>query len=105
MPKSNRSITPKSSSPKSHRQTSPARTAHKTASAPAKKSPKDGVKNGHDPKNGHKAPAKPLHKADGPTPVATPSRSITDTHEKDAKGVQAVWTGQPERQERLRDLV
>ena len=33
--------------------------------------------------------------------VATPSKSLAVQNEKDAKGVQAVWTGQPERQERL----
>jgi RNA polymerase primary sigma factor len=96
MPKSSRSITPKSS-PKSHRQTSPAKPG-----APSSKP----VKNGHaksekaDPKNGHKN-----GKSENTSSVASPSKSITDTHEKDAKGVQAVWTGQPERQERLRDLV
>ena len=94
MPKSSRSITPKSSS-KSHRQTTPA--AKSAASVkPSKnghgKSDKAESKNGH--KNGKTESS-----------VATPSKSITDTHEKDAKGVQAVWTGQPERQERLRDLV
>jgi RNA polymerase primary sigma factor len=37
--------------------------------------------------------------------VAQPSRSLADGAKQDSKGVQAVWTGQPERQERLRDLV
>ena len=100
MPKSSRSITPKASS-KTHRQTAPV--AHKPAPAllkPSKnghkKSEKIAAKNGQ--KNGHK-------KTDGTSSVATPSKSIADSHAKDAKGVQAVWTGQPERQERLRDLV
>ncbi len=68
-------------------------------------------KNGHDKnekidaKNGQKNGHKHRQKADGTSSVATPSKSIADSHEKDAKGVQAVWTGQPERQERLRDLV
>jgi RNA polymerase primary sigma factor len=102
MPKSSRSITPKASS-KNHRQTAP---AHKAKSAPVKPS-----KNGHSksekaaPKNGQKNGHKIGGKAEGTSSVASPSKSITDTHEKDAKGVQAVWTGQPERQERLRDLV
>ena len=102
MPKSSRSITPKSSS-KNHRQHAP---ASKAASASKV------TKNGHhkksekvEAKNGHKNGAKNGHKPDEKTGVATPSKSIADSHEKDAKGVQAVWTGQPERQERLRDLV
>src|ERR1700722_7240084 len=110
MPKSSRSLTPKASS-KSHRQTAPAaRAAHKATSASLKPSknghkksekidPKQGQKNGH--KNGHKQG----RKTEGTSSVAVPSKSITDSHDKDAKGVQAVWTGQPERQERLRDLV
>jgi len=102
MPKSSRSITPKTSS-KSHRQNSP---APKASNAQVKPS-----KNGHsksekvEPKNGQKNGHKNGHKAEGTSSVATPSKSIADSHEKDAKGVQAVWTGQPERQERLRDLV
>ena len=95
MPKSSRSVTPKTSS-KNHRQTAPA----KSASAPAKSAknghkksekdePKTAAKNGH--KNGKQA--------------AAPSQSLAASHEKDAKATQAVWTGQPERQERLRDLV
>jgi len=98
MPKSSRSITPKSSS-KSHRQTTPAHKAASSSSKPAKNGQAKSEKT--DPKNGHKNG----HKAEGASTVATPSKSITDSHEKDAKGVQAVWTGQPERQERLRDLV
>src|ERR1700690_2526823 len=96
MPKSNRSITPKSSS-KHHRHPAPAARAStkaKTASAPLKTSPKNGHKNGH--KTSSKTQAQPS--------LAAPSRSLTSS-EKDNKGVQAVWTGQPERQERLRDLV
>ena len=100
MPKSSRSITPKSSS-KSHRQTSPAKAAPASAKSAKnghakseKVDPKAGQKNGH--KNG---------KGEEKSGVATPSKSLADQHEKDAKGVQAVWTGQPERQERLRDLV
>ena len=93
MPKSSRSITPKTSS-KSHRQTSPS--ARKVAAAPLKKA----AKNGH----AHK-PAKPAHngtaKAVAP-PVAKPTKPSEDG--KDSTP-QAVWTGQPERQERLRDLV
>jgi RNA polymerase primary sigma factor len=96
MPKSSRSVTPKTSS-KNHRQNTPA----KSASAPAKS-----VKNGHKksekdepkaaaPKNGHKNGKQP----------AAPSQSLAAANEKDAKATQAVWTGQPERQERLRDLV
>jgi len=91
MPKSSRAITPKSSS-KNRRPARPAPAAHK-ASPSSLKSPKNDHKNG---KNGHKPEI---------TTVATPSKSITNMAEKDAKGVQAVWTGQPERQERLRDLV
>ncbi len=89
MPKSSRAITPKASSPK--RTSAPAAKASpKKAAASA---PPKAEKNGH--KNGKET-----------TPgVAAPSRSIADSAEKDAKGVQAVWTGQPERQERLRDLV
>jgi RNA polymerase primary sigma factor len=101
MPKSSRSITPKTAS-KSQRKTSPAHQAAPSSSKPSKNGhaksekpdPKANQKNGH--KNG---------KTEGTSSVATPSKSIADSHEKDAKGVQAVWTGQPERQERLRDLV
>src|ERR1700692_4038386 len=103
MPKSSRSITPKASS-KSHRQTAPA--AHKATSASSKPQ-KNGQKKSEkiDPKNGLKNGHKTGHKAEGTSAVATPSKSIADSHAKDVKGVQAVWTGQPERQERLRDLV
>jgi RNA polymerase primary sigma factor len=103
MPKSSRSVTPKAS-PKSNRQSSPSPKASSSLKA---------AKNGHgkkDPKS-EKAELKNGHKnGKNGTPetksgVASPSKSITDTHDKDAKGVQAVWTGQPERQERLRDLV
>ena len=88
MPKSSRSITPKSSK---SRHVAPAQKAsHKTPAPAAKKAAKNGHKNGHKPET---------------SSVAAPSKSLADTHEKDAKGVQAVWTGQPERQERLRDLV
>ena len=97
MPKSSRSITPKTSSKSSRHQT-PAK-AKAAADKPTKNghkpSEKAGLKNGH--KNGHKT--------DGTSSVNTPSKSLADQHEKDAKGVQAVWSGQPERQERLRDLV
>jgi RNA polymerase primary sigma factor len=106
MPKSSRSLTPKASS-KSHRQTAPAARATPKAKAASlkpsktsqKKSEKVDLKHGQ--KNGHKNG----HKTEGKSSVATPSKSIADSHAKDAKGVQAVWTGQPERQERLRDLV
>ena len=93
MPKSSRSITPKSSA-KSHRQTSPS--ARKAAPAPLKKA----AKNGH----AHK-PAKGAQNgtAKAPTPaVAKPTKPPEDGKEQTAG---AVWTGQPERQERLRDLV
>jgi RNA polymerase primary sigma factor len=97
MPKSSRSITPKVSS-KNHRHSAP-----KSTSAPAKasknghkKSEKDGAKDA--PKNGHKNG----QRAEAP---ANPSKSLAQSHDKDAKTTQAVWTGQPERQERLRDLV
>jgi RNA polymerase primary sigma factor len=87
MPKSNRANTPKPS-PKNRAHTvKPA--AHKASAAPAKKGKSGGVKNGHKP--------------EGST-VAAPSKSLSEGAEKDAKA-QAVWTGQPERQERLRDLV
>jgi RNA polymerase primary sigma factor len=98
MPKSSRSVTPKTSS-KAHRQTSPAAKASpafKPAKNDHKKHDKVEAKNGH--KNGAKHPGK------GDS-VAAPSKSLADQNAKDAKGVQAVWTGQPERQERLRDLV
>src|SRR5260221_2555231 len=103
MPKSSRSITPKAS-PKSPRHPAPAaRESQKATPAPLK-SQKNGHKNGH--KGTSQTPPKPGHKTKTEVPsVAMPSRSIADWHEKDAKGVQAVWTGQPERQERLRDLV
>jgi RNA polymerase primary sigma factor len=87
MPKSSRSITPKSSS-KNHRQTTP--TAHKAA--PVKKTAA---------KNGHKTVAK-SGKVEG-SGVNAPSRALDN--DKEGAKVQAVWTGQPERQERLRDLV
>ena len=90
MPKSSRSVTPKKSP---HRQAAPAaRSSHPAPHAPAKKpTAKNGAKNGH--------------KIEGTSSVAAPSKSLANTAETDAKGVQAVWTGQPERQERLRDLV
>ena len=101
MPKSSRSITPKTSA-KNHRQTSPA----KSASAPAKSS-KPGNKKSEksapsvvDPKNGHKNGKG--GKPEGSSAVASPSKSLTEANDK---AVGAVWTGQPERQERLRDLV
>ncbi len=103
MPKSSRSITPKASS-KNHRH-APSRESAKPAAQ--KKAAKNGHKNG----NGHKAaaPAKPKGKAkeDAQKPLATPSRSLNDsgTDKENKDKVQAVWTGQPERQERLRDLV
>jgi RNA polymerase primary sigma factor len=90
MPKSSRSITPKSSA-KSHRQTSPS--ARKSAPAPLKKA----AKNGHGPKPSAKA----AH--DGHAkPAAAGSKPGEEGKDTTA---QAVWTGQPERQERLRDLV
>ena len=97
MPKSSRSVTPKSSS-KNHRHTTPAKPAPAAAKSVKnghKKSEKPEVK-GH-AKNGHKN-----GRAEGPQ---SPSKSLADAHAKDAKTTQAVWTGQPERQERLRDLV
>jgi RNA polymerase primary sigma factor len=98
MPKSSRSITPKASA-KSHRKS--ATTAHQPAkaAAPQKKPQKSA------PKNGHKK-GSPRIEPVSVTSVATPSRSLTNSTEKEQKDkVQAVWTGQPERQERLRDLV
>jgi RNA polymerase primary sigma factor len=67
-------------------------------------------KNGHKttPSNGKKVENgyKPKAKSEVQGAVATPSRSINDTTDKEHKDkVGAVWTGQPERQERLRDLV
>jgi RNA polymerase primary sigma factor len=97
MPKSSRSVTPKSS-PKSRRPIAPA--SGKSPKNEHKKAEKAEPKNGH--QNGHK---KSAHKAENTSAVATPSKSLTELNEKDAKGAQAVWTGQPERQERLRDLV
>jgi len=88
MPKSSRANTPKAS--KVRHPAAKSRDHHKASPASAKKA----VKNGH--KNGHKPEA---------TGVSTPSKSLGEGHEKDASKVQAVWTGQPERQERLRDLV
>jgi RNA polymerase primary sigma factor len=96
MPKSNRSVTPKSSS-KSHRQTTP--TVRKAA--PLKKAAK----------NGHKTTVKATtngKSASAPAPVAPPKKGDKDALKKDAPKEQTagtVWTGQPERQERLRDLV
>ena len=84
MPKSNRSTTPKSSA--KSRSHSPKLISPKAPAPPSKGKP-------HSGKNGHK-----------PTGVAAPSKSLAEGAEKDAKA-QAVWTGQPERQERLRDLV
>ena len=102
MPKSSRSVTPKASS-KNHRHAAPARAAHK-ASPAAAKAQKNGHKNGS-PKKDEKAP-KGKGKADVQSAVATPSQSLNDTTDKEHKDkVGAVWTGQPERQERLRDLV
>jgi RNA polymerase primary sigma factor len=88
MPKSSRSLTPKSSS-KNHRQTAPS--SHRAA--PAKKAVA---------KNGHKTVGKAGHKPES-AGVNAPSRALDN--EKEGAKVQAVWTGQPERQERLRDLV
>ena len=106
MPKSSRSVTPKSSS-KNHRQNTPA----KSVSAPAK-SAKNGQEESREgaPNDSHKSqhlsnvasrewPAHRSAKRRCRSPLAQVS------HEKDAKATQAVWTGQPERQERLRDLV
>ena len=91
MPKSSRAVVPKHSS-KPHRRSAP------SAKSPVKAAPASAA-NHKAQKNGHKAGTKPE------ASVATPSKSISQAHEADAKGVQAVWTGQPERQERLRDLV
>ncbi len=104
MPKSSRSITPKAS-PKSHRHPAPAAAKAKTTLPSAKVQ-----KNGHKttPSNGKKVENgyKPKAKSEVQGAVATPSRSINDTTDKEHKDkVGAVWTGQPERQERLRDLV
>ena len=97
MPKSSRSITPKAS-PKTR---TPAPAAHK-ASPAASKAQKNGHKNGSGKKEDHKTKGKP----ESTSSVATPSRSLNDTTDKEHKDkVGAVWTGQPERQERLRDLV
>jgi RNA polymerase primary sigma factor len=89
MPKSSRSNTPKNSK---NRSVTPAAKSSRREPAPASNKT---LKNGH--KNGHKT--------EPSSSVATPSKSLSAAAEKDAKGVQAVWTGQPERQERLRDLV
>jgi RNA polymerase primary sigma factor len=87
MPKSNRSITPKASSKSSRH---PAKAEPKPIAPPAPKAQKNGHKNGH----GHA----PVKKAS--------SHTFHEGEDKEAKDkVQAVWTGQPERQERLRDLV
>ena len=86
MPKSSRSTSPKVS--KSRPSATKARDHHKPAATTAKKAVKNGHKNGHKPESS----------------VAAPSKSLGQTADKDPK-VQAVWTGQPERQERLRDLV
>ncbi len=104
MPKSSRSITPKAS-PKSSRHSAPVASKAK-ASPAASKVQKNGHKttpsNGKKDENGHKPKGKPEMQG----AVATPSRSINDTTDKEHKDkVGAVWTGQPERQERLRDLV
>jgi RNA polymerase primary sigma factor len=89
MPKSNRSVTPKSSS-KRHRQTTP--TVHKPA--PLKKVAK----------NGHKTTVKAAHNGKAaPAPVAPAKKGDKDAPKEPTAG--AVWSGQPERQERLRDLV
>jgi RNA polymerase primary sigma factor len=90
MPNSKRSVTPKSSS-KSHRQITPV--ASKPASA-AKKA----VKNG----NGHKPAAKGGSHAAADGKAASPRGADAP---KDPQSAAAVWTGQPERQERLRELV
>jgi len=101
MPKSSRSITPKAaSSPKSRKPAPAARPSHKAADEAQAKTQKNGHKNGS--AHPHHKGKKPESQSGG---VNTPSKSLTDSSEKDAKGVQAVWTGQPERQERLRDLV
>src|ERR1700734_1776470 len=104
MPKSSRSITPKTSS-KSHRQSAPTHKATPASLKPSKNGQKKNGSEKNDPKNGQKNGHKNGRKTEGTSSVAVPSKSITDSHDKDAKGVQAVWTGQPERQERLRDLV
>jgi RNA polymerase primary sigma factor len=89
MPKSNRSVTPKSSS-KSHRQTTP--TVRKTV--PLKKAAK----------NGHKTTAKAAHNGKAaPAPAVPAKKGDKDAPKEQSVG--AVWSGQPERQERLRDLV
>jgi len=99
MPKSSRSVTPKSS-PKNHRHSAPAvRASAKASPGAAKKVVKNGQKNGNGHKNGKTG------KTETQSGLAAPSHSLTAANEKDSKGVQAVWTGQPERQERLRDLV
>jgi RNA polymerase primary sigma factor len=96
MPKSSRSVTPKAS-PKTHRHPAPAaRPSAKAAPAPHKKSEKNGAAHSHK-KNGHKPDPKGA--------AAAPSRALNEGADKDSKANAAVWTGQPERQERLRDLV
>jgi RNA polymerase primary sigma factor len=94
MPKSSRSVAPKSA-PKSHRKTAPA-TAKAAASKGHKDTPKKHEKDEH--KNGHKNG----NGARTDAAVAAPSKALTEGGDKTAG---AVWTGQPERQERLRDLV
>ena len=87
MSKPTRANTPKSAPKNRAHASKPA--AQKASATPAKKGKSPGTKNGHKP--------------EGST-VAAPSKSLAEMSEKDAKA-QAVWTGQPERQERLRDLV
>jgi RNA polymerase primary sigma factor len=107
MPKSSRSVTPKASS-KNHRHVAPA--AHKPAAAPLKKAAKNGHKTvgkaappAKPAANGKPAHGKPVTgKPESKAPAAKPSSKLGD--EKDTTAA-AVWTGQPERQERLRDLV
>jgi RNA polymerase primary sigma factor len=99
MPKSSRSVTPKASA-KNHRHVTPA--AHKPAAAPLKKAAKNGHKTvAKVPEKSKPQNGKPVAGKGANGKPATPP-SLGD--HKDTT-VQAVWTGQPERQERLRDLV
>ena len=88
MPKSSRANTPKPS-PKNRAHAVAKPATHKAPASATTKAKVHGTKNGHKPEG---------------SGVAAPSKSLAEGAEKDAKA-QAVWTGQPERQERLRDLV
>ena len=94
MPKSSRSITPKAAAAKPNRQAAPAARGVKQAQEAPPAKP---IKNGANGKNGHKT--------ESASSVAAPSKSITETSEQDAKAQAAFFSSQPERHERIRDLV